>query len=474
MNRFFPIFLVAVSLLAVFSSSSAQDFSLIRNDIEVGYGPVGVYYDSVTKVYDVMCSGFDANYNGKFEPDSGDVMPSWWVVTIDFDGQNYNYTSEKKIDFVFNSLPYFTFRPAFIPTERKIYIPEISGIYCYSLDNFQRTGETYPYYATGLGYKDGLLYIANSLQMDAQDSIIVMDTEIGLEQSIFSAGVNLLQAIPYTPINSGDFGLAALNLGEYFSDASTVMYDDFPGTESPNFFTINIGNTGNHIGTYWSNQEQLSFLYTTSMFTGAVNIIDPANDYNKVINTNSNEWTGPSFSSIIDFTDNNNTTNYLFTSTYNGTIEVRKLNISIDGDNTDIADEFIQSVETGGYKIEAFNVRNTGDNLLLLATNTFDESYSPANTLSLISLKNPNNISENEIDQVRIFPNPTHGIVKLSNIDVNEISSIQIYNLNGQVLMQLENLTTNILDLSQFSDGTYILQISSKKGFFIKKIELIK
>lgn len=79
-------------------------------------------------------------------------------------------------------------------------------------------------------------------------------------------------------------------------------------------------------------------------------------------------------------------------------------------------------------------------------------------------------INENNIDDsFFISPNPANNILIIENIDNIEIKSISLINLNGQVLKKFEsNMTT--LDISDVFSGLYILDISTKKGKFRKKI----
>ena len=83
---------------------------------------------------------------------------------------------------------------------------------------------------------------------------------------------------------------------------------------------------------------------------------------------------------------------------------------------------------------------------------------------------------ENQISQLQLFPNPTENTInlKLSN---EKIQEIVIYDLQGRVIFQEnQNGTSNNsqIDVSDFSNGIYIVQVMSAKGIvssckFIKK-----
>src|SRR5690554_102203 len=64
------------------------------------------------------------------------------------------------------------------------------------------------------------------------------------------------------------------------------------------------------------------------------------------------------------------------------------------------------------------------------------------------------------MDSVKIYPNPTNGIVFISTNQ--HISSLEVYNLIGQRVIAANN--TDQIDLSQLNTGTYIIKINTEKG----------
>ncbi|WP_303317473.1 spondin domain-containing protein [Flavivirga abyssicola] len=73
----------------------------------------------------------------------------------------------------------------------------------------------------------------------------------------------------------------------------------------------------------------------------------------------------------------------------------------------------------------------------------------------------------NNIDAVKIFPNPTNGRITLSNIQDIELNSIKIYNVLGKLVKQIEiakglsKLNTN---LSNLNKGIYLLNLEAIDG----------
>ncbi|NJK93901.1 MAG: T9SS type A sorting domain-containing protein [Bacteroidales bacterium] len=76
---------------------------------------------------------------------------------------------------------------------------------------------------------------------------------------------------------------------------------------------------------------------------------------------------------------------------------------------------------------------------------------------------------EQEKTDVKIFPNPTSGLVKFSEINVD--ADVEIYNAGGRLILQKEN--TEFIDLSPFADGIYLLKITNKNGDKVNKKVLL-
>ena len=76
------------------------------------------------------------------------------------------------------------------------------------------------------------------------------------------------------------------------------------------------------------------------------------------------------------------------------------------------------------------------------------------------------NILENSII---VFPNPTSGFIKINTEE--SIKGINLFDINGRELGPLIN--NNVIDLSFFRSGIYILNIELENGTFVRK-EIIK
>ena len=76
-----------------------------------------------------------------------------------------------------------------------------------------------------------------------------------------------------------------------------------------------------------------------------------------------------------------------------------------------------------------------------------------------------------ESNSVKVYPNPVKGILNLSYSEA--INSVKVINMLGQELLSKEvNAATAQIDLSNFTNGTYIIQITI--GSTAKTVKVIK
>ena len=82
----------------------------------------------------------------------------------------------------------------------------------------------------------------------------------------------------------------------------------------------------------------------------------------------------------------------------------------------------------------------------------------------------------NEISaaEINIHPNPTNDIVNVSIENLTANVQITIYNSVGQAVYtqneSVENGLNTVINLGDLSNGTYILQVRSEEGIWMKRI----
>ena len=68
-----------------------------------------------------------------------------------------------------------------------------------------------------------------------------------------------------------------------------------------------------------------------------------------------------------------------------------------------------------------------------------------------------------------VYPNPTKGTITIASVENISIDKIEIVDVLGQIVsVKTEN--TSQIDISEFSNGVYILKIHSGESIFEKKI----
>ena len=110
----------------------------------------------------------------------------------------------------------------------------------------------------------------------------------------------------------------------------------------------------------------------------------------------------------------------------------------------------------------------TKDGRYIIATN------SPENTISILELSHLD-IAEINVPQVlKVHPNPSSGIISVSlRKPFGSDYSIELYNLTGVLLLKTfyaKSQTTLTIDLTNYSQGQYLLRIKSNEQSYIRKV----
>lgn len=78
----------------------------------------------------------------------------------------------------------------------------------------------------------------------------------------------------------------------------------------------------------------------------------------------------------------------------------------------------------------------------------------------------PTSYIENDISEYRVFPNPTSGIINIDNVEL--YNKIEIVDGYGNILPVTIN--SNVIDISKYSSGFYILRLYNNQGVISHKI----
>jgi hypothetical protein len=89
-----------------------------------------------------------------------------------------------------------------------------------------------------------------------------------------------------------------------------------------------------------------------------------------------------------------------------------------------------------------------------------------------MNVGDPSNVGNNVASNVSVYPNPTTGIVSVTNV---ENATIEVINLMGQVVATVDsNTEINSIDLSNEANGTYFVRVVKGNEVSTSKINLVK
>lgn len=121
MRRSFPL-LILLLTLAIPVSLDAQVRRITTDD-----APSFIWADGSHNQIHTFTAGVDRNFNGVFEPDSGDVAPRWFVI----DGASETIIDSVTFDGFFNDFP---IRPSIDSKGRRVFLPQLGRIRMFNLD----------------------------------------------------------------------------------------------------------------------------------------------------------------------------------------------------------------------------------------------------------------------------------------------------------------------------------------------------
>ncbi|MBN1199591.1 MAG: T9SS type A sorting domain-containing protein, partial [Bacteroidales bacterium] len=82
--------------------------------------------------------------------------------------------------------------------------------------------------------------------------------------------------------------------------------------------------------------------------------------------------------------------------------------------------------------------------------------------VTVIQLGKPVGVEEEVMDDLLIFPNPTHGSIQI--MSGNPINELRIYDISGRITDQLTGAGEIMLTINLEERGVYYLEIVSDQG----------
>lgn len=106
---------------------------------------------------------------------------------------------------------------------------------------------------------------------------------------------------------------------------------------------------------------------------------------------------------------------------------------------------------------------------LVLFTDNYASSAYFDNIQTISGLLSVNDLQASKLS---VYPNPTTGLVNISNDNNSSLTSVSIADLNGRTVksLKLNGETTSQINIADLSAGVYMMTISSDQGTATKKI----
>lgn len=150
--------------------------------------------------------------------------------------------------------------------------------------------------------------------------------------------------------------------------------------------------------------------------------------------------------------------------------------IAVNGLDLRGSGDWESSIVLDLYPYDAGTDDGTGYNSLNEDTNPQDpisslQNIAPFSNLKIgtltITLDAILNTNEASLKDFKLYPNPSKGLVTISNIGKENISSIGIYDIYGRLVRQYDGIvleSTLRLNLTSLSSGVYVLRMNSQIG----------
>ena len=313
-----------------------------------------------------------------------------------------------------------------------------------------------------------------SIASGAKDSLVLINTytpsATGTGYELYEADFNVAAASTVDDIPSTNFDTV------YFNTSEKDFSRCFIGNSSLNTTNLTISGGGDGMivanDFYFPNQEILDSIYI-NLYTGtsATGVTIKGLLYTVDISTGIATQVDSTLLYSIVTADINTRLTLPFVSSYNvlATDYLRAGFRLTYGANT--VDWLIDAgeympIDAGVYYLPNSSLGADWYNLSIAGT-----SLTPY--VGLITHVGPSKIN-NVINQnkIIIYPNPSNGIINITNA---EAGYIYIYNILGEVVTKyICNSNHSTIDLSNLSQGQYIVKIVSEKNTFTQKINIVK
>ncbi|HLT49601.1 MAG TPA: T9SS type A sorting domain-containing protein, partial [Aequorivita sp.] len=134
---------------------------------------------------------------------------------------------------------------------------------------------------------------------------------------------------------------------------------------------------------------------------------------------------------------------------------------NLDGLGSFSTKKIISTEVQSPRSVIAADIDNDGD-MDVISSSQNDDKIAWYENLTIIGIK------ENQLDSIKIYPNPTKGLVFI-NPRTETIVSATIFDVLGKKVLQ-QNRNIQELNISSLQSGMYFLRVTTDSGELVKKI----
>ena len=91
--------------------------------------------------------------------------------------------------------------------------------------------------------------------------------------------------------------------------------------------------------------------------------------------------------------------------------------------------------------------------------------------MSSLNLGDNVNVNETTQNDISIYPNPSNGVINITNNGTNK-NSIIVRDISGKVILSTNSNVNATIDLSKYGKGIYIVEVSNSVGTITEKVTI--
>jgi hypothetical protein len=78
-------------------------------------------------------------------------------------------------------------------------------------------------------------------------------------------------------------------------------------------------------------------------------------------------------------------------------------------------------------------------------------------------------VNENALDGVSVYPNPSNGVINVTNTNATA-NTIVVYDMVGKVVLTKEANANTTIDLTSNGTGIYMVEVSNENGSLVERV----